>query len=196
MPNYRLIDDLNEIPPFAGDPYSSCAALLYHGTRGRSLAVSAEKRKFLADACERFLPFAQRFARDPYNQTKIDRYRKDTHERYDLFCKSSLRLYRTAKNYEYGSFYLTNNAERAIRYARNAGGELCELAYQNAIPLLEMGVPLPPEIGEAVSVIKAEHYLYAASEPLLLIVANCAICDLRTETNAPIAKESIDFTFY
>jgi len=186
------IENLNEIPPFAGDPQSVCRALLYHGTRKASVTANAEKRKHLADACERFLPFAQRFAKDPFNQTKIDAYRRETHDRYDLFCKSTLRLYRTAKNFEYGAFYLTNNAERAIRYAQNAGGELCELAYQNAMPLLDMGIPLPSEIKEAIAVIKAEHYLYAASEPLLLVVANCAFCDLRTETNAPVEKESAD----
>lgn len=187
-----MIDRLDQIPCPEANIYKKCPEPLFHGTREWSLNVDEDTQKNFSSCCDIVLKFAKAFFEKDGSQSIIDDYQKKTKNKYSEFAGVAALSYGESKSFEYGAFYVTNNINLAIRYSQNSGGELGELAYQNTVPLLEIGIEIPNDVLAACKTIIAEYEKYKNSEPILLLLVDCNWDDLYWEKGSAFWKKQSD----
>ena len=170
------IKNINEIPFPTVTDKTLFEKPLFHGTRLRSIEISNQEREEYYKACDKVIVFANETAK-AMSKDDINKYH-DNHKGC-YFGNVASMSYKTAKNFEYGDLYLTISfGIAAYRYAKNGGGELGEIAYQDALALLDFNIPMNDEIKRNVDVVLEEHQRYLDSECAVLIVIDAKLSDL------------------
>jgi hypothetical protein len=154
---------------------------LYHGTRKRALEASEEERKRTSQAARHILSFVRDHWQEYFSNDSLADFQ--SHNR-DLtyFCDPSILVFGQLSNFSYGDFYLTTSLGNAAAFAKTRGGELLEMAYDNARGLQRLAIPIEDNSLQAdLALVLKEAALYEASPKVILVFEKVAFVDLLDE---------------
>ena len=173
-----VCSSISKISSFSDYDKTRCAIPLFHGTRMRALEVNKQQRQEFVDACDAIIVFGNKIANN-LPRDAVQQYKKNKNGSY--FGSVSSLSYKKARNYEYGDFYITSSfGTAAYCYTKNGGGELGEMAFQNAIALLDLNISLTDDMKQKIQIVIEEHKKYIESNPIVLAVTGVRFEDLLT----------------
>ena len=175
--------------------------VLYHGTDRKVLLYSTEKRQAVAKLCESISGYLyQKFTADGLDFSHLSEYKKkvnnllgdDCYRLFDAYQKYS--SYRHGSElYQYDSLYVTNNWDRAARFARNGFimGERGYVAYSlfnSALKIWDLHDGVTKEMEDTLT--HFEMLSKLQREPVILSFVDVPENDLFHEDGKPINWDS------